>query len=514
MSVLRNWRFLILIFAIIFSILAIRPDPFLHGVKVTYIKPGSLISNLTSIYNFNVGSIITAINGIEIQNSTQFYSLINSLNNQTINITYENEIFPYIFSTNTLKLVVSPEYPFNSSIISVTNVPGTRLIYGTDLTGGAIITLQPNSSNSTLLQLDKEILERRLDVYGISGISVSILSSFSGIPEVQVVIPSVSEGSALSLVSSQGKFVAMIGNNVIINSSNKSLSVVSVCTSPACPYGGEGIEKSQGAYEFFFGLLLSKESAQLLYNISQRLQVLPTGYLNETIDWYLNQKLVASLQLGSSLRNGPDNEIMIQGYAPSYQMALEQMKNLQALLQSGSLPIPLKIVGITYISPLQGSLFLSQIYLIMILEFVVVSIVTLLRYRDLKISSLILATGLSEVLIVFGIAAAIHWTLDSESFAGILASIGVAIDDQIIITDEILRGKKKVEFASMRQRLSRAFSIIFISFAFFFSVMFPLFFAQSTLFIGFALTSILAYLIGLLITRPAYAALLTSIIRE
>lgn len=506
----RSW---ILIIAIILSILAIAPNPFIHGVTITYIKPNSLLSNLTSLYPIGIGSIITQINNIKIYNSTQFYSIINSISNSTINLVYKNEVFPYFYTTHNISLFVSQNTPFNSSIISVTNIAPTNLIYGTDLTGGTIITLYPNSSNSTLLELDKEILLKRLDVYGISGVSVNILSSYSSIPLIQVVIPSISEGSALSLVSSQGNFVAKINNAVIINSSNKSLSVLSVCTSPACPYGGESIQQINGLYQFTFGILLSSASAQRLYNISKTLAVLPSNpsYLNGTIDLYLNNKLVSSLQLGQSLQQGPDNQIIIQGFGSSYQIAEEQMKNLQAILQSGSLPIPLKIVGVSYISSKQGSIFISQIYLIMILEFLVVSIVTLLRYRNLKIAGLIIATGLSEILIVLGVAAAIHWTLDTESFAGILASVGVAIDDQIIITDEVLRGSKKIEFASMSKRLSRAFSIITISFFLFASTMLPLLFAQSTLFIGFALTSILAYLIGLLISRPAYAELLSKI---
>jgi Preprotein translocase subunit SecD len=97
------------------------------------------------------------------------------------------------------------------------------------------------------------------------------------------------------------------------------------------------------------------------------------------------------------------------------------------------------------------------------------------------------------------------------SIAGIIASIGVSVDDQIIITDEILRGSSSVEFTNIKKRIRRAFFIIYVSFFSFAAIMFPLFFSTSTLFTGFALTTILAMLVGLLVTRPAYGQIITKI---
>ncbi len=505
-------RTYVLIAAVLLAILAIQPNPFIHGVKVTYIATHSLISNLTASSSFNIGSIITRINNISIKNVSQFYSIINSLNNQTINITYENEVFPYVYFSNKLSLLVSKQYPFNSSIISVAPVSNVNLVYGTDLLGGTVITLLPNSSNATLLQQDVQVIQTRLNVYGISGIQVQLLSSF-GKPSIQVVLPSVSEGQALSLVSSKGTFVAKIGNTTVINSSNSSLKVLEVCTSPACPYPpGESIsELSPGNYQFQFGIYLSKGAANAIYNAVKNLGISPQNpnYLSESMNLYVNGKLIESLQLGSSLKQSPSQNAVVEGSAPTLSLAQQNMKSLQAIMQSGALPVPVSIAGINFVSSSQGTAFLSQIYLILVIEFVVVSLFTFIRYRDVKISAYILLTGISEIIIVLGIAAAIHWTLDIESFAGILASVGVAIDDQIIITDEVLRGSKKVEFASLEERISRAFFIIFLSFILYSATMIPLMFATSTLFTGFALTSVLAYLVGLLITRPAYGELIT-----
>ncbi|MDP8013061.1 MAG: protein translocase subunit SecD, partial [Nanoarchaeota archaeon] len=89
-----------------------------------------------------------------------------------------------------------------------------------------------------------------------------------------------------------------------------------------------------------------------------------------------------------------------------------------------------------------------------------------------------------------------------------------SVDDQIIITDEIRRGANQIEYTGIKKRINRAFFIIFVSFFSFAAIMVPLFFSTSSLFTGFALTTTLAALIGLLITRPAYANMLMKVINK
>ncbi len=218
-----------------------------------------------------------------------------------------------------------------------------------------------------------------------------------------------------------------------------------------------------------------------------------------------------NLSISSNLKGKAEQSVLITGSAPTYAQAESQMKTLQAIFQSGSLPVPIKIISINSISSQTSVQFINQIYILLFAAFLVVAIVAFLRYRDYKIALLIFITSLSEIFIVIGIAALIKWTLDIPSIAGIIASIGVSIDDQIIITDEFIRGSSSIEYATNRKRISRAFFIIFVSFFSFAAIMVPLFFSTSSLFTGFALTTTLAALVGLLITRPAYANMLIKV---
>ncbi|HMK53693.1 MAG TPA: preprotein translocase subunit SecD, partial [Methanobacteriaceae archaeon] len=99
------------------------------------------------------------------------------------------------------------------------------------------------------------------------------------------------------------------------------------------------------------------------------------------------------------------------------------------------------------------------------------------------------------------------------AIAGILAAIGTGVDDQIIITDEVLRKSgQKTRRGGFQLRIKSAFFIIFAAAGTLIAAMLPLIyvgFSRGTTGIGilsgFAVTTILGVLIGIFITRPVYA---------
>ncbi len=510
-SVLKDWRILVLIATLIIAFLAIEPNFGIGGAEIIYLSPYSLLGNLSAngATTLGVGSVITSINGLSTQNAQQFYSVLNrtALPNSTITISYSNQIFPYIFVPQQVKVPVSGAAPINSTYIQVQDVPSSNLNYGLDIIGGTQILLAPNSThyNSTDISQIQTILNARLNTYGISGISVNSIQTVSGSSFVQVSMPSVSEAEAFSLVNNQGSFYAQINNVTVINNSNPNEGILNVCLTSSCPYGGlQPPTQSNGGYQFDFGIQISKLAAETFANATKTIPIV-NGYLKHPILLFLNNKQVSSLQVNSNLKGQVQQVIQIQGYGATYQQAYNNMKTLQAILESGSLPIAVKIVSINSVSPVEGTQFIGQIYILLLSAFVVTSIVIFLRYRNYKISAMILMTSAAEIFVVIGLAALIHWTLDIPSIAGIIASVGISVDDQIIITDEIRRGSTIAEGASVKKRIQRAFFIITVSFLSFAAIMFPLFFSTASLFTGFALTTILASLVGLLITRPAYA---------
>ncbi|MCX6798521.1 MAG: preprotein translocase subunit SecD, partial [Candidatus Diapherotrites archaeon] len=92
----------------------------------------------------------------------------------------------------------------------------------------------------------------------------------------------------------------------------------------------------------------------------------------------------------------------------------------------------------------------------------------------------------------------------------IIAAVGTGVDDQIVITYELLKGRKgegeEAESGSYVTKMKRAFFIVVASAATMIAAMSPLILIGFGLgkLVGFAITTIVGILVGVLITRPAF----------
>ncbi|MCK4531282.1 MAG: hypothetical protein KAT94_00275 [Candidatus Aenigmarchaeota archaeon] len=179
----------------------------------------------------------------------------------------------------------------------------------------------------------------------------------------------------------------------------------------------------------------------------------------------------------------------------------------------------------------------------------VVLVITFFRYRKLRVAIPLVFIGFSEVVIILGIAAnndwfiwgpvlilnfllitaawlkkyeidpiawfgallipllgLLTWTIDLPAIGGIIAAIGIGVDNMIVIADETLTGgrEKKILY-TIKEKIKRAFFIIFGSASTTIAAMVPLMMIGVGLVRGFAITTIVGVLVGILVTRPAYA---------
>jgi preprotein translocase subunit SecD len=107
-----------------------------------------------------------------------------------------------------------------------------------------------------------------------------------------------------------------------------------------------------------------------------------------------------------------------------------------------------------------------------------------------------------------GMYALFGWNLDLAAIAGLIVAVGTGVNDQIIIMDETLRKETEGMSSNWKERIKRAFFVIFSGYCTEFVAMLPLLFAGAGLLKGFALTTIIGITIGTFITRPAYAAMI------
>jgi preprotein translocase subunit SecD len=122
-----------------------------------------------------------------------------------------------------------------------------------------------------------------------------------------------------------------------------------------------------------------------LADATKNLEVISTNgqqYLSEKIDFYVDDVLTDSLNIGADLKGRASTDIEISGSGAGITQqeaindALNNMKRMQTILIAGSLPVKLNIVQIDTISPTLGKEFIRSTLLLAIFASIAVSLLT------------------------------------------------------------------------------------------------------------------------------------------
>jgi preprotein translocase subunit SecD len=323
-----------------------------------------------------------------------------------------------------------------------------------------------------------------------------------------------------------------------------------------------GVRPSGSGYSFYFAVLVSEQGAQRFADVTSGIPSridLQTGerYLESKIYLYLDGKLVSDLNIGSELGGKIYQTPQIQGFRTDLQGATEEKLRLQTILRSGAIPTSLMIASVDVISPTLGSDFFTSVVYAGILAGLTVFIIVFIRYRNLRTALPMAGISFSEIVIILGIASTndamiwasvmliglamiaaswwkkheidifawvavglipllglMSWTIDLAAIGGIIAAIGTSVDHQIIIADEALMRTDERRVYTIRDKMKRAFFIIFSSASTVIAAMIPLMSIGVGLIRGFAITTIVGVLVGILVTRPAYARIIESGIKK
>jgi len=441
---------------------------------------------------------ILKINDYEITNDFDFFTAKNNIETRVkLNIKTNRNDYAVVINSP-LDLIVG-------------NVPRTKVKTGLDLQGGARGLVKPERKLTPKELADLiSIVSYRLNVYGISDVSVRSANDLSGNTYMLVEVAGATPKDLQELIGQQGKFEARVGNDTVFVGGTEEIT--SVCRNDATCAGIDSCLEVQGGYacRFRFAVYLSEDAAKRHAEITKELTVNSTDqgtYLNKKLNLYLDDKLADSLLISEDLKGKITTQVQVQGSGfgktkvEAYDAAQASMNKLQTVLITGSLPFKLEIVKLDSISPLLGGEFIRAIILGGGLAFLGVFIVLYARFRNIKISLLIFATMASEVIMTFGLAALIKWNLDLASIAGIIAAIGTGVDDQIVIVDESRISKE----SSLKERIKNAMVIVLGAYSTVVASLLPLGWAGAGLLKGFAITTFMGISIGVFVTRPAFA---------
>ncbi len=324
-----------------------------------------------------------------------------------------------------------------------------------------------------------------------------------------------------------------------------------------------GIMPTGNGYRFYFVVSVSQEGARRFADITsgipQRMDLVSGDYYlkDSEIILYLDNEPVSSLRISANLGGVPYTSPQIEGWREREEDAIKEKLELQTILRAGAIPVSLETVSMDIISPTLGAGFIGSTIQAALLAGVVVFFIVFIRYRNVKIALPMLLIAFSEVIIILGIAAVndaliwgivliadivfiglvwwkkheidmstwigamlipilgfMSWTIDLLAIGGIIAVIGTGVDHQIIIADEALSGGGRKRIYTIKEKIKHAFFIIFGASSTTILAMLPLIVLVAEFVRGFAITTIVGVLVGVLITRPAYAKIVETMMKE
>ena len=502
-----TWKIWIMLFVLVLALISIFgiPPKFLDkGILITSIDKNSTAFE----QGLRQGQAIIGIDGKTINNIDDFSAII-------------SEKFP---SNENIKLIIQTEegeyilYSKEAPPITVSNTPKTNIKTGLDISGGSRALVKAEGKKLSAEEIEDlvAITKNRLDVYGLSDIKAVQVSDLSGDNYMLIEIAGATQKDLQELISKQGKFEARVGNETVFVGGK---DITSVCRNDATCAGIESCNQDQdGNYycNFRFVIYLNEEAAQRHFDLIQDIGVNSTAqgkYLSKTLDLYVDNNFVDSLLISKGLKERVTTQIQIQGAGrgstreDAFNDATSSMNKLQTILITGSLPYKLEIVKLDTISPVLGKEFISSVFIAGIVAFIAVIFIAFLRYRKINYVLALLFINLAEIIIMLGVASFINWNLDISSIAGILASIGTGIDQEIIILDEARQSK----FLSIKERIKRGVTIIIGAYFTALVSLLPLMWAGAGLLRGFAITTFIGITVGVLITRQAFSDIIKNI---
>ncbi|MFP4567506.1 MAG: hypothetical protein ACLFN8_01035 [Candidatus Woesearchaeota archaeon] len=538
-QIFKNKRVIILIIALILAVIFIRPV-FDDGVAIRSVREDSAAAEASPQRIPNPGpnirpvnrEVIVAIDNQKINDEQDYYAAIDQIvPGQTFAIQTNKQTY-YL----TQKLInqttinengeETQEEVYQEIGLNIYPRPKNNIQKGLDLEGGTRVLLEPQGQITTE-ELDMTVrgMEQRLNAFGLSDISVRSTTDLFGGIFISAEIPGVNEDEVTELLSSQGKFEGMVGDTPVFIGGSRDIIFVYTTGENSRITRCEG---EAGSYfcAFEFTITLSQDAAKRMADATQNLTVVGVGqqaYLSENITLMLDGEVMDELRISANLQGQVLTRISITGgregttEKEARTNAMQDMRNLQAILSTGSLPVKLEVVKTDSISPALGAGFIQNSLLAGLFAIIAVSAIIAIRYREWKVTIPIVIAILSEVILILGFAALIGWRMDIAAIAAIIIAVGSGVDDQIVISDETLKKQKKTkkdEIDSWKKRVARAFFIIFAAYATLVVAMIPLWFAGAGLLKGFALTTVVGVTMGVLITRPAFAAILEIIVDE
>lgn len=321
---------------------------------------------------------------------------------------------------------------------------------GLDISGGVTIIYQANSDNGTEiteedLQKSVTVIRKRLEKLNIFDYIVRTDDATS---QIYVEIPTNSKnqsGDPLEAVKGLDKtakveFRDPDGNVLLSGDDIKSAK-----------YSDEAVDNT-GLPAPHVVLTFSDEGSQKFADATEKL-------VGQVMSIYLDEESISEPTVNSKIESS--TAIITMGSASSYAERKTEAKELADLIDSGALPFNLNVISKEYIGPYIGQKALEVSIYAGIVALIVVFLIMIIIYRIPGLVADIALVAYTAIVLLIVSTTGISLTL--PGIAGIILSIGMAVDANVIIFErfkEEMKGKSAPDKAFDRAFKSASSAII------------------------------------------------------
>lgn len=350
---------------------------------------------------------------------------------------------------------------------------GNSMKYGLDLTGGVNVVLEASGTAEdpvTSEKIDSSIstIRQRIDSIGVTEPTITK----QGNNRIRVSIPSVSDQEeALNLIGKTAQLEFLGPDDTVILTGKDVVDSKGVMQTDS-----NGVQKAVVTLKF------NEEGTKLFAAATEK-------YQGQIIKIKLDNDVISSPTVNVVITTG---EAVIEGMAN-----IDEAGNLASLIRGGALPVKLDPVEIRTIGPTLGQNSLNKSVYAGIIGISLVLIFMLIMYRGLGfIADLAL---MIYIMIVLSIMAVLNVTLTLPGIAGLILTVGMAVDANVIIFSRIQEESRsgKSLLTAIDVGFSKAFGTILDSNVTTLIAGFVLFFLGSGSVQGFAVTLILGILVSM-----------------
>ncbi|ELZ96483.1 preprotein translocase subunit SecD [Haloferax mucosum ATCC BAA-1512] len=532
MSTLRdNWRVIFLVVAILVSTFA------LFSPTVGSQSPiGEDNSSQPAVGEDN--SMINLKYGLQLDGGTRIRAPLVGItaeevefNNESQRVV-EQQVAAQLDGADAADVIARFGAQSNTVEVTIENVSDDELRTALDAAGYAHGNVRDGVTETTRTETVR-VLQSKINEAGLSGGTVQQVTTATGEHFILVEVPNRDRQDVLDLVGERGTVQIDIYYPTTQNGSRVYETREAVLTQSDFTSIGTAQEPQTGGDGGFVPVSVREESAPAFQQAvvetgvaqpgGSRCTYMEDGGKNSTDPCLLlvvNGEVVNAFGMQPSLADGMRSGEWAK--APGFRLSTRNISEAQEIainLRAGALPAKLDLSGSdggtsSYISPSQGERFKIDSLLTGIIAVLAVAGVVFLRYGKPQVALPMIVTGLSEVYILLGFAAAIGYPLDLSVIAGFIAVIGTGVDDLIIIADEVMAEGSVKSRKVFQSRFRRAFWVIGAAAATTIIAMSPLAVLSLGDLQGFAIFTILGVIVGVLVTRPAYGDILRLLLTE